>query len=200
MRHLMTVACDEFVAQGFSEANIARIARDAGVSKKTIYARFPNKDALLVAVVEDIAARACTALQDGAVPVTGEPAQVLTEFGMKMARDWTSPRGLAIYRLVVGEIDRLPRLAEILTAAIAVMRATLETYLREQVDAGKLDIPDPEAACHQFRMLTYGALRERMLIGETITEETIATTIERAVTLFLAGYAVDKRGSGEGFP
>ena len=54
------------------------------------------------------------------------------------------------------------------------------------------DIPDAEAACHQFRMLTYGELRERMLFGETITEETVATTIERAVTLFLDGYAVDK--------
>ena len=198
MRHLMSVACDEFVAQGFSEANIARIARDAGVSKKTIYARFPNKDALLVAVIEDIATRACSAVQDGTIPITGEPAQVLTEFGMKMARDWTSPRGVAIYRLVVGEIDRLPRLAQILAETIAVMRATLETYLRGQVDAGKLDIPDAEAACHQFRMLTYGELRERMLIGETITEETITTTIERAVTLFLDGYAVDKRGIREG--
>lgn len=69
---------------------------------------------------------------------------------------------------------------------------------RGQVHAGKLDIPDPEAACHQFRMLTYGELRERMLLGENITEETIATTIERAVTLFLDGYAVDRRGTREG--
>lgn len=197
MRHLMSVACDEFVAQGFSEANIARIARDAGVSKKTIYARFPSKDALLVAVVEDIAARACTSVQDDTISHTGEPAQVLTEFGMKMARDWTSPRGLAIYRLVVGEIDRLPRLAKILTETTTVMRAALETYLRGQIDAGKLDIPDPEAACQQFRMLTYGELRERMLLGENITEETIATTIDRAVTLFLDGYAVDRRSNSD---
>jgi AcrR family transcriptional regulator len=48
MRHLISVAGDEFVAQGFSEASVSRIAKNAGVSKKTIYARFPNKEALLI--------------------------------------------------------------------------------------------------------------------------------------------------------
>ncbi|MFF9037337.1 TetR/AcrR family transcriptional regulator [Streptomyces sp. NPDC014892] len=198
MRHLMSVACDEFVTQGFSEARISRIAQDAGVSKKTIYARFPTKDALLVAVVEDLAARTCTAMLDAKTTMTGEPEEVLTRFAMHIARDWMTPRGVAIYRLVIGEVDRLPQLAEIPKTAMGVMRSTLETYLRGQVRAGRLAIPDPEVACGQFRMLTYGELGERMLLGETITEEEIAATIERAVKLFLDGYAVEKRGAGEG--
>jgi TetR/AcrR family transcriptional regulator, mexJK operon transcriptional repressor len=190
MRHLISVASDEFVTRGFSEASVSRIARDAGMSKKTIYARFPNKDALLVAVVEDLATRAREAVLDGMTTMTGEPTQVLTRFGMRTARDWTSPREVAIYRLIISEVGRFPQLAEIFTATIEVMRSTLATYLREQVDAGTLAITDPEAACRQFGMLAHGELRERTMLGEKVSERMIAATVGHAVTLFLDGYAV----------
>jgi hypothetical protein len=39
-------------------------------------------------------------------------------------------------------------------------------------------------------MLAYGELRERTMLGETITEERLTATVERAVQLFLHGYAV----------
>lgn len=97
---------------------------------------------------------------------------------------------VAIYRLIIGEAGRFPQLAEIFTMTMELMRATLATYLREQAGAGTLAITDPEAACRQFEMLAYGELRERMLLGETVTEQTIAATVDRAVTLFLDGYAV----------
>jgi TetR/AcrR family transcriptional repressor of mexJK operon len=190
MRHLISVASDEFVARGFSEASVSRIARDAGVSKKTIYARFPNKDALLVAVIEDLATRAREAVLEGMTTMTGEPTQVLTRFGMRIARDWTSPRAVAIYRLILSEVGRFPQLAEIFTTTMEVIRSTLATYLRDQADAGTLAITDPDAACRQFGMLAYGELRERTMLGETVTEEMIAATVGHAVTLFLDGYAV----------
>jgi TetR/AcrR family transcriptional repressor of mexJK operon len=115
---------------------------------------------------------------------------VLTRFGMQIARDWTSARVVAIYRLIISEAGRFPQLAKIFTMTMELMRATLATYLREQAGAGTLAISDPEAACRQFGMFAYGELREHTLLGETVTEETIAATVDRAVTLFLDGYAV----------
>lgn len=192
MRHLISVAGDEFAARGFSEASISRIARDAGVSKKTIYARFPGKDALFVAVVEDLATRAHAAVLDGMTTMAGPPEQVLTRFGTHIARDWTSPHVVAIYRLIICEVGRFPRLGEIFTTTMEVMRSTLAGYLQQEADAGTLAIADPVAAARQFGMLAYGELRERTLLGETVTEKAIAATVGRAVALFLAGHAVDK--------
>ena len=54
----LTVASKEFVAHGYARASVARIARDAGVSKKTIYLRYPSKDELLIAVVTNLTSRA----------------------------------------------------------------------------------------------------------------------------------------------
>ncbi|MFG1966715.1 TetR/AcrR family transcriptional regulator C-terminal domain-containing protein [Nonomuraea sp. NPDC049028] len=115
------------------------------MSKKTIYARFPNKDALLVAVVEDLVGGAREAVLNGMTAMADPPAQVLTRFGMQIARDWTAPRVVAIYRLIVSEVGRFPRLAEIFTTTMEMMRSTLTTYLREQADAGTLAIIDPDA-------------------------------------------------------
>jgi AcrR family transcriptional regulator len=190
MRHLLSVAGDEFVTRGFAEASVSRIARDAGVSKKTIYARFPTKDALLFAVLEDFISGARDAVLDGMPTMAGEPAQVLTRFGMRLARDWTTPRVVAMYRLIINEVVRFPQLAEIFTSTVELIRSTLTDYLREQATAGTLAITDPEAACRQFGMLAYGELRERTMLGEAITEERLTATVQRAVQLFLHGYAV----------
>ena len=190
MRHLISVAGDEFVAQGFSKASISRIALNAGVSKKTIYARFPSKDALFLAVMEELVTRSRDDVLDGMTTLTGAPEQVLTRFGTRIARDFTSPQVVAIYRLILSEVLRFPQLGEIFTTAMKIMRSTLATYLAKEVDAGSLAIADPVAASRQFGMLAYGELRERTLLGERVTEAMITATVGRAVTLFLAGYAV----------
>lgn len=190
MRHVISVAGSEFVAHGFSQASISRIARNAAVSKKTIYARFPTKDALFVAVVEELVIRARESLLDGSTTLTGAPEQVLTRFGMRIARDFTSPFVVAIYRLIISEVGRFPQLGAIFTTTMEVMRSTLATYLRQQADAETLAIADPVAASRQFGMLAYGELRERTLLGETVTEEMITATVGRAVAVFLTGYAV----------
>lgn len=190
MRHIISVAGDEFVARGFGKASISRIARAAGVSKKTIYARFPSKDALFVAVIEELATRARESVLDGMTTMTGAPEQVLTRFGTRIARDWTSPYVVAIYRLIISEVVRFPQLGEIFATTMEVMRSTLATYLRQEADANTLAIDDAVAASRQFGMLAYGELRERTLLGETVTEEMITATVGRAVALFLAGHAV----------
>ena len=50
-RRIIDAASSEFVRSGVRRANIDRIARDAGVSRSTLYRRFPSKDALLAEVV-----------------------------------------------------------------------------------------------------------------------------------------------------
>ncbi len=190
MQYFLSVAGDEFVARGFSKASISRIARNAGVSKKTIYARFPSKDALFLAVVDELATRARESVLDGMTTMTGPPEQVLTRFGTRIVRDWTSPYVVALYRLIISEVGRFPQLGEIFTTTMEVMRSTLATYLRQEAAANTLAITDPAAASRQFGMLAYGELRERTLLGETVTEEMITATVGRAVALFLAGYAV----------
>src|ERR1700743_336175 len=49
---LLDVATEVFLEQGFKGASMSEIARRAGASKQTLYARYPSKAALFAGLVE----------------------------------------------------------------------------------------------------------------------------------------------------
>ena len=55
--HILDVALDQFVAHGFEGASTEKIAAAANVSKRTLYARFGSKGALVVASIEQYTSR-----------------------------------------------------------------------------------------------------------------------------------------------
>jgi AcrR family transcriptional regulator len=55
-RSLLEAATDEFAREGYNGANINRISKAAGYAKGTIYNYFPSKRALMLALVDMIAA------------------------------------------------------------------------------------------------------------------------------------------------
>ena len=55
-RRLLDAATAEFAREGYNGANIDRISRAAGFAKGTIYNYFPSKRALMLALIDEIAA------------------------------------------------------------------------------------------------------------------------------------------------
>ncbi|MFW0788868.1 TetR/AcrR family transcriptional regulator [Gordonia sp. CPCC 205333] len=51
---ILSAAAAEFAAVGVRRANMDEVAANAGVSRSTLYRRFPNKDNLLIAVATQI--------------------------------------------------------------------------------------------------------------------------------------------------
>ncbi len=187
--HVLSVATAEFIAHGFANANVARIAQTAGVSNKTIYARYPTKAALLLAVVAEIASTSPRMLVADMAANDGGPEQVLLAFALRITRGWTSPEEVGLYRLILAEAHRFPVLAEILNQQMEHLRSPLVDYLRDQIDRGVFAIPDLDAAVRHFGLLVYGEARERAVLGETQSPEGIAAIVRRGVRLFVTGYA-----------
>lgn len=187
--HLLRVAATEFIAEGFGNANVARIARSAGVSPKTIYARYPNKDALLIAVVTEMTESSHGLLLAEMTATDGDPEHVLLAFGLRVAKVWTSPLEVGLYRLILAEAPRFPSLAAIYMRVMVRFRDTLVHYLRRQVDHGVFVIDDCEAAARQFGMLVYSEVRERALLGEQQLFEDVSTIVRQGVRVFVAGYS-----------
>lgn len=177
------------MSRGYAEASVTRIAERAGVSKKTIYARYPNKDALLIAVAGDLATRAYRGVTKAMSETDGEIDHVLTGFGLAVAKNWISPEAIGVYRLFVSEAVRFPQMATVYRGVMDRFRSTLAEYLQQQCDAGTLRIEDVDAASHQFGMLAYGEVRERGLLGEAVPPADLTAIVQRAVHVFLKGYA-----------
>lgn len=53
---LLKAATDEFAREGYNGANINRISKHAGFAKGTIYNYFPSKRALMLVLIDEIAA------------------------------------------------------------------------------------------------------------------------------------------------
>lgn len=98
-----------FLANGYTAATTDMIQQAAGVSKSTVYAHYPNKEALFMAVVEAECERFLKAV--GETRFAGER---LADILYAMARAYLdlvlSRDGLALYRAIVAEAPRFPEL------------------------------------------------------------------------------------------
>jgi len=107
---LLAIATEAFVAQGYDAATIEGIAATAGVAKRTIYSRYPNKKALLFAVVrrlnerqpiDEVSFDAATSFESG-----------LRQLARAMIRISLEPNSIALQRLVLNELKTFPELGQ----------------------------------------------------------------------------------------
>jgi len=76
---LLNAAAEEFARQGYELANINTISNKAGFAKGTVYNYFPTKQALLLALIDDIAQEHFEHMQS-AVITTEDPIGRLESF------------------------------------------------------------------------------------------------------------------------
>lgn len=124
---LLDAATRLFLASGFDGTSCDQVAQDARAGKATIYARYANKTALLVAVVEHNLARLFDGEDAGMAPDASVRARVLAA-GTRVIDRALQPDAVALLRLIVAEAprlqDTLPDAGRIL-ARIGVQRVAL---------------------------------------------------------------------------
>jgi AcrR family transcriptional regulator len=99
-----------FLEKGYERASTNEIARRAQTSKQTLYALFPTKADLFVAVMsahtEQFFARHVYYIESNK-----SPRQTLTEIGYTVLNLFSAPEFLALYRILVAETHNFPDLA-----------------------------------------------------------------------------------------
>lgn len=109
---IVAAATAAFLVEGYAGSSVNRIAADAGVSIKTLYRHFENKDDLFTAVI----AHACAQGEvDTRTPPWLElpPLKALTEAGVAQLRFALSSPQLGLYRVVTRDAPRFPVLGQI---------------------------------------------------------------------------------------
>src|SRR3954464_1507292 len=99
-----------FLEDGFERTSMDAIAARAETSKRSLYAHFPTKDVLFVAVVERIRALFGERMRTPA-SYAGEPAEAVVRYCGRFVQllRWSSVARML--RLGIAEADRLPELA-----------------------------------------------------------------------------------------
>lgn len=110
-RAILAVARDQFLRDGFDAVAMEQVAADARVSKGTLYARHPSKEALFEAVIADSIRIWSTRAAAHDDLLTEDIEQRLRHHARTIARAMLDPEVHAIQRLVYSVAPRFPRMA-----------------------------------------------------------------------------------------
>ncbi len=179
-----------FLAQGYGAVSMDAIAREAGVSKATIYAHFADKAELFADLVKE----ECARQWPDVAMLEAEPGdlrEALLAVGMVYAELLSSPKGVQTYRMVVAESPRFPELGRaFFEGGPRLIRDKLAAYLERAEAQGKLVLGDARMAAQQFLAMLRCEHHLRALTGlePPVTQAEIARVVTAATDTFLRAY------------
>jgi AcrR family transcriptional regulator len=191
---VLAAAEGAFLAHGFGAVSMDAIAREAGVSKATVYAHFANKEELFGAVIARLSERRFRGFSAEALDPRDIEASLLT-IATRFLDLVLSPEAIALNRTIIGEVTRFPALGEVFWAAGPERtRVQIEAFFRRAVAAGSLAIPDPRLAAEQFVALARGEIHLRSLLRLEAEGDApgLAAAAESAVATFLRAFRPQK--------
>jgi AcrR family transcriptional regulator len=178
-----------FLEQGFSATSMDAIAREAGVSKATLYAHVKSKEELFAAITATCAEQLLAA--QTAFEHEEDVRAALLRFGRAHVALLLSPEGAAMYRIVIAEAPRFPELGRAFYEnGPAIRLRALTDYLHRADAAGALKVDDAARAAGEFIGMLGGTIHLRAMLGhagEIATTEQEAL-VEHAVDAFLRAY------------
>ena len=193
-RQILEAAFRVFGARGFHQATLDDVARQAGITKGTIYLYFPSKAALFTAMLKT----RITAVIPSTEPRTGRAASSLEGrlalIGQDIYRFLSSPAYLAMFRTVVGEVAQFPEIAaQVYREGILVANRRFAAVIRTAIRSGEFRDVDAMVASRAFiGMFLIFAVSQRLLGGERIypiADDAVVTTV---TDIFLNGLLARK--------
>jgi AcrR family transcriptional regulator len=180
-----------FLARGFEGTSCDEVAALARAGKASIYARYPNKEALFAAVVGRVVA-------EGAPPPDRIPPELplrdrLVAAGAAIVERALTPEALALMRLVIAEAARFPALASRAdaTGRGSDVRRVAEVIACRSASADAVERATAPAA--SFVELVLVPLQMRALLGGDLAglRRGVARRLEAAVAMLAAAGALD---------
>lgn len=175
-----------FFANGYAGTTMSSIASKVGGSKTTLWTYFPSKEDLFAAVVDGIVEQYGDALTIE-LPLDEPVPDVLRRFGNILMTKLTAKPLLSLYRLVVGEADRFPHLAETFyDRGPRRGKARMADWMAEKMVRGEIRMGDPMRAMQQFAGLLQSGLYQFAVLNlpESRDLSGLQDEIEAAVDTF----------------
>lgn len=186
---ILDAATALFLGDGYGFTSVEAIAQRAGISKRTLYARYANKAQIFGAVVRNIIDEL---RPPASVPlIEGENLDmVLTRLAGLILRAALTPKALGLFRLMVAESGRFPELAVVATEQGASREAVtlISALLTRERDAGRITISNAEFAAQQFLFMVLALPQRRALgLGNPMHADELERWPADTVALFLNG-------------
>ena len=188
---LLAAALDVFLEHGFEQATVEQIATAIGMSKRTIYAYYRDKESLFRAAVERAIDRYTVPHAALDALVADDLETTLRAVGRLRVANVSNPISIKLQRTLAAQSHRFPDLFETafergVGPTIAFMR---ELFARHQA-RGEVRVDQPVRAATAFLSVVVGGAARIIVAGAPLSEEEIEARIEFGVELFLNGIRV----------
>jgi len=180
-----------FAVDGYERTSVDAIATEAGVSKRTVYSHYADKEALFLSVVRDTYEGMLTRISEivDHVPWDRDLTAALTKCATDITRSIVrSPERSTLSRLLIAEAPHFPDVIDLLhTREITPLIAL---PLERLAAAGRLTVTDGRQAAEHLAALTFGQVSSRSLMGTVpLGEEETTRLIKGGIQVFLRAYA-----------
>ena len=182
-----------FLRDGYARTSVDAVSREAGVSKRTVYDYYGDKQNLFL----DVLSRTQAAhedefreLIDRTLPADAPDLEAaLVAFGVAFSTGVAqTPHRSAMVRLIVAEAAHFPDLLERFRA-VGPQQQVLADRLAQFAARGLLDLPDPVEAAAYLGVLVTALANGRTLYGTIpIPDDELAALVASGVRVFLRAY------------
>ena len=180
-RQILDVALELFLRHGFGQTSMAMIIRTAGISKTTLYSRYPSKADLFRAIVWRTVAETRNLALEPERAMDLDLVEGLNVFGRAaIAISWKG-NWPSYERLVHAEGLRFPELGLALSDRVSNGIVTVTRFLRDCAARDGEDIPDPENIARTYIMALRGYYSDSLLSSTQPPEEDTAQFVEGLV-------------------
>lgn len=181
-----------FLRSGFAATSMDDVAKEAQVSKRTVYSNFQNKADLFAQVIQQHCARNVPSEDQVAAALKAAPAEGLLSLAIAFLKSIFHPSQIELYQTVVAAVRRHPDTGRYLyDGPITATQDMFASYLDRLVLSGHLEIEDTSLAAAQLIALLKTNIHMKLMFGRPIRTgpKSIAASAKSSVDLFLKGYA-----------
>ncbi|HXG17787.1 MAG TPA: TetR/AcrR family transcriptional regulator [Methylomirabilota bacterium] len=185
-----------FARRGLHQTTLDDVAKEAGVSKGTIYLYFKNKEDLFIAAAQQVVpALDELAIKQGASAYTAEDLdRELRSVARTMYRRFRTPAYLAFFGLIAAETLRHPEWGQLYFERIVLaLNRRIAELLQKAMTAGIARKFDPVLIARAFAgMFLIMAVTQEHLGGKRLTPFSEKQIVDSLTDIFLHGIRPQK--------
>jgi TetR/AcrR family transcriptional repressor of mexJK operon len=191
---ILSAGRDLFLTNGYQGTSVDQIAASAEVSKQTVYKHFGDKQELLLAIVNNALEGTVAPLLERirALADAADLEADLTALAADYLRAVLQEPVVQLRRLVVGEANRVPELAQLYyDQAPARALAAFADCFSALHKRGLLHVPEPAVAAEHFAFLIVGRCIDQALFcggPQVLASVDVDGYVRSGVQVFLAAY------------